>query len=193
MKKTLLLLLLILATTGANAQWKIGRVKQDFKINDDEIELTKDLPIAYNENKNGTTTVFRDGPECTNYILGTYSKDLISKNVEFTGYYWGAVKDPTDDFVNVRKGPGTNYPVVGKLWIGCEILFMKTDNNWLKVYHTSFEKTRGFFECFCSLRWFTDQFLNDDGMYYFNTNSINHQFHFIGYIYKDRIESPIAD
>jgi len=179
MKKTLLLLLLILATTGANAQWKLAKFKQNFHPSQASsyFEFEKGSWIAYSENKNGTVHLYRTAPEDGIEDWGTIPKSMANKYLEFTGYYVGQVRDPIDDYVNVRKGPGTNYPVVGKCHTGDYIYFMKTENNWLKVY---------------TVRSVVD-FVTDVGF-------LNLPIHlepdyddvliFLGYMYKDRVKTP---
>ena len=198
MKKILLLLLLVSTTAGANAQWKIGRVKQDFRVSTKYYggyEFPKYCLIVYSENRNGTVTIYEDGGETVNLKLGTFSN--INKYIEFTGYYLADVRDPVDDYVNVRKGPGTNYPILGRLQVGDGILFKKTESNWLKVYAgNDLERwDNGYFYVgLTCLGNFYFYFLKDEiAEYDFINNSIDDKFHFIGYIYKDRVESQYAD
>lgn len=69
--------------------------------------------------------------------------------VQFSGYYIGEIIDPVDNYVNVRKGPGTQYPVVRKVhtkeWCiehemdssltdSGRFYYQKTSNNWWKLY-----------------------------------------------------------
>ena len=193
MKKILLLLLLVSTTAGANAQWKIGRVKQDFKfyskcVGDDWSYERKDF-IVYSENRNGTVTIYDVGAEAMNMKLGSYSN--ISKYIDFTGYYIADVNDPVDNYVNVRKGPGTNYPILGRLNVGRGILFKKTDNNWLKVYVPKdclYKLEDGFYGGVGSIYEFWYEFERDDNIEKGN-NNIEDKYSFIGYIYKDRVKS----
>lgn len=183
MKKTLLLLLLILATTGANAQWKLAKFKQNFHQSQASsyFECEKGSWIAYSENKNGTVHLYCNAPEDGIEDLGTFPKSMANKYLEFTGYYVGQVRDPIDDYVNVRKGPGTNYPVVGKCYTGCYIYFMKTENNWLKVY---------------TVKSIVDNYgvKSDVGFFYLpdclEPNYYYDVLIFLGYMYKDRVKTP---
>ena len=36
--------------------------------------------------------------------------------------------------MNIRKGPGTNYAIVGRLDIYTDVYYTTTDSNWYKVY-----------------------------------------------------------
>ena len=46
----------------------------------------------------------------------------------------GYITDPVDDYVNVRKGPGTDYDIVNELYVGDKIYYTKGSGNWRKVY-----------------------------------------------------------
>lgn len=183
MKRLLFMLLLVSFTVGASAQWKVARLKQDFKyVNYNTPDfIQRGEFVGYTENRNGTITIYCNGGEGTIDTVGTYSSNVKNKYLEFTGYYFAWVRDPVDDYVNVRKGPGTNYPVVGKIRANrvteTAILFKKTESNWLELY----------------LHWQE----KDDGGYYFDLGTGFLPFFeepvMIGYIYKDRVKSPIAD
>ena len=47
----------------------------------------------------------------------------------------GIVNDPTDDYVNVRSGPGTKYNVLTTLNVGENVLYEPSTSHWLKVYY----------------------------------------------------------
>lgn len=135
MKRLLFMLLLVSFAVGASAQWKVARVKQKFVYEPKEgYSLERGEIVGFSENRNGTITIFCEGGECTVYDAGPFSNSVKNKYLEYIGYYLGQIRDPLDDYVNVRKGPGTNYPVVGKLSVLDWIYFQKTESNWLKVY-----------------------------------------------------------
>ena len=54
--------------------------------------------------------------------------------VRFSGFYVGTITDPVDNYVNVREGPGTNYPIVQTVDVGDLYRFQKTNSNWVKLY-----------------------------------------------------------
>ena len=72
----------------------------------------------------------------------------VSPNyVKFSGFYVCDITDPTDNYVNVRKGPGTNYPVVRKVYTyewKCDheapewYLYKRTKNGWWELYDFDF-------------------------------------------------------
>jgi N-acetylmuramoyl-L-alanine amidase len=53
----------------------------------------------------------------------------------FAQMQYGLVKDE-DGYTNIRKGPGTNYTIVGRLDDGSLVNFEKAVNGWCKVYTT---------------------------------------------------------
>ena len=161
MKKLLLSLLLIASTITAQAQWKIGKATNSADYYN--VSVNKDAYYIYSENSDGTITIYvLDFDLSANEWMDAFSP--VSANIEFADYYYGEVTDPKDDFVNIRKGPGTNYPIVEKRSVGDYICYQKTNGTWLKVY---------------------DEERN-------NTESLSGTFHFLGYIYKDRVKTPKA-
>ena len=46
----------------------------------------------------------------------------------------GCITDPTDYYVNVRRGPGTKYAIISRLDVGTFVFYTKTNTNWVKVY-----------------------------------------------------------
>ena len=176
MKRLLFMLLLVSFTVGASAQMKLARIKQDYNFRGYNLE--RGDYVVFSENRNGTITIYYDaGGDSPTENFGSFSKNFKNKYLEDTGYYVAAVRDPVDDYVNVRNGPGTNYPVVGKLYVERNIYYQKTDSNWLKVYvqvdlNGEYRYDDGFFN---SLR---------------NANLDPSYCVFVGYIYKDRVRNP---
>ena len=68
--------------------------------------------------------------------IGTKAKATKSKSAPTPSieYMTGIITDPVDDYVNVRKGPGTNYEVVTTLDVGDEVYYTSGSGNWMKVY-----------------------------------------------------------
>ena len=46
----------------------------------------------------------------------------------------GIITDPVDNYVNIRKGPGTNYAICGQLLVGADIHYIPYNSGWVKVY-----------------------------------------------------------
>jgi len=149
MKKLFILSLLALASITANAQTCMGYFTRNYE------NYRKGDPVDY-QIRNGKVYI---GDE-------DYCIQIPSNYVRFSGYYIGQIVDPRDNYVNVRKGPGTNYSVVMRIYTWSYIVnnelfdnnsmsyqlafyFKKTSSNWYKLYSAPGE--------------------------------------FIGYIYKDRI------
>lgn len=137
MKKYILTLLLTTSTLAAQAQWKIGQAKKS--IDYYNLSVEEGANYIYSENGDGTVTIYVPAFDLSaREWMVAYSP--VAANMQFSGYYYGEVTDPKDDYVNIRKGPGTNYPVVEKLDVGDHVHFQKSNGSWLKVYeeHTQF-------------------------------------------------------
>lgn len=161
MKKLLLPLLMIVSTLTAQAQWKIGRATKSLDYYN--LTISQDSYYVYSENEDGTLTVYvLDFDLSANEWMDAFSP--VKNVLEFADYYYGEVTDPKDDYVNIRKGPGTNYPVVQKTDVGEYVCFQKTNGAWLKVYE--YERN--------------------------NSDSFSGNFSLLGYIYKDRVKTPEA-
>ncbi len=159
MKKHILMLMMIALSSNAYAQWKIGRPVRS--VDYYNLTLEEDSYYIYSENGNGSITVYVLAYDLSanEWMMGL---SPVNANMEFSGYYYGQVTDPKDDYVNVRKGPGTNFPVVDKLYVDDFVCVKKTDGGWLKVY-----------ECERN-----------------NAESLSGSFSFKGYVYKDRVKTP---
>lgn len=137
MKKILLFVLLFCISLGISAQPRVARIKKDIMGKDyrgiECVDYWKGQWVAYVKNRNGTIDVYGIYAEDQIYSNGPYSSSFVN-NLQLTDYYLAEPTDPVDNYVNVRKGPGTNYPIVGKVLIG-EWFFVKDlDSNWVKVY-----------------------------------------------------------
>jgi uncharacterized protein YgiM (DUF1202 family) len=53
----------------------------------------------------------------------------------------GRIVDPEDSYVNIRRGPGTNYAISGRLNVGTTVLYRYDNENWVKVYN---KRTKSF-------------------------------------------------
>lgn len=102
---------------------------------------SKGEEVWYKKDKQGRI-YFGEGAE----FMGPFPASCV----KFSGYYVGEIVDPRDNYVNIRKGPGTNYPVVTRIytsdWVRntetyCDdfqhqgrFLYQKTNSNWYKIY-----------------------------------------------------------
>lgn len=64
----------------------------------------------------------------------SYSSSGSSYSSSGGNYHEGYIVDPVDDYVNIRKGPGTNYAIVGRLDTYTDVYYTTTGSNWYKVY-----------------------------------------------------------
>lgn len=64
----------------------------------------------------------------------SYSSSGSSYSSSGGNYHEGYIVDPVDDYVNIRKGPGTNYSIVGRLDTYTDVYYTTTGSNWYKVY-----------------------------------------------------------
>ena len=145
MKRIIVMLLIAMATAvSASAQFKLGELTIDIvcDIDGETWSYEKGDVLYYSEDGKGKVTLYDDisrGEENDGVFtrLGNYA----ASNIKFNGFYEGEVTDPKDDHVNIRKGPGTNHPVVKIQWVGSRVRYKTTSSNWLEVY----EQTHGGF------------------------------------------------
>ena len=46
----------------------------------------------------------------------------------------GYIVDPKDSYVNVRKGPGLDNAIIGRLDVGSFVYFQPSSSDWVKIY-----------------------------------------------------------
>ena len=73
-----------------------------------------------------TSRIVRINPNSSSYTTGGTSTSSLRR---------GTIVDPRDNYVNVRKGPGTNYAIVSRLWIGTTVYYQGSSSGWVKVYN----------------------------------------------------------
>ncbi len=42
-----------------------------------------------------------------------------------------------DESINIRKGPGSNHPIIGKAYYGVVFSILKLESGWVEVHHES--------------------------------------------------------
>ncbi len=100
--------------------------------------------LYYTPQKNGWSLVYSGVKSST--FMGYMHTSRISKidpnysdSYSSDSYYEeGYIVDPVDNYVNVRKGPGVSYAIVGRLDTGTDVYFTRTETNWCKVYDTNY-------------------------------------------------------
>lgn len=133
--------MLIAFSYNAQAQFKIGNVIKEFTLKADKKvdrnwkeKYGTDCNVLYKENKERSTiTVYSEDDVAALFYFGTYPSSYLKGKMEFSGVYLGETTDPKDDYVNVRKGPGTDYEIVETLPLQWRIFVKATDSNWLEV------------------------------------------------------------
>ena len=134
MKRLFILFFVAMATISVNAQTYYGYLTRN------HYGLKKGEGIMYQKTRSGRIQL----PEGAEYG-GAYSPGIV----KWSGYYIGGITDPVDNYVNVRKGPGTKYAVVRRVhtyeWLmehdnfvsetdGGWFFYQKTSGNWWKLY-----------------------------------------------------------
>lgn len=124
MKRFLILLFVTMVTITANSQTRLGYFTRNCEYGDAGKE------IAYKIGRNGRVLIADDSDDL-------YHISIPASYVRFSGYFVGNITDPRDNYVNVRKGPGTNYSILKRVYFGETYLYKKTNTNWYKLYTTS--------------------------------------------------------
>lgn len=109
-------------------------------------------PTYYGYSKNGTGFLYKKDKQGRVYLGdgAEFTGPYPSNYMKFSGYYVGEIVDPKDNYVNIRKGPGTNYPVVTRVYTADYVrdtetysddlqhsgrfFYQKTNSNWYKIY-----------------------------------------------------------
>ncbi len=177
MKKLFILFLFISMSLGVSAQWRVCRANRDILgssgYSKGEINIAKGDYCGYKKNRNGTIDLYCVYAEGQVYSAEHYPSKYINY-LQFTDFYIAEITDPVDDYVNVRRGKGTNYPIVGQLEVGQFCFVKDLDNNWVKIYDYT-EDLRGY-----------DSVGSDFNPYHKGIV-------FKGYVHKSRIKSPKPD
>ena len=97
--------------------------------------------LYYTPVGNGWCKVY-SGARSSTFMGYMHSSRIVSVNPNIRGnaspiLYPGHITDPVDNYVNVRKGPGTNYGIVARLYVGEFVYYSKTNSKWVKVYNSS--------------------------------------------------------
>ncbi len=151
MKKFLLTLIVTATALTASAQQYYGRVSDPDGYTNIRRGASTSSPIVrrYNSGEylyytplgNGWSKVYSGaksntfmGYMHTSRIVRVNPNGYSSSSSSSSSFYSGYITDPKDNYVNVRKGPGTNYAIVGRLEVGTYVYYKKTGANWYKVY-----------------------------------------------------------
>lgn len=129
----MMFLLAVMAMMSVSAQTRWGYFTRDYEY------YKKGECIMYQIDRNGMV-LLPEGAEFCNPIPASY--------VKFSGFYVVEIVDPEDNYVNIRKGPGTNYSIIRRVhtydWC-CDHnqperwLVKKKKSNWWELYTFSRE------------------------------------------------------
>lgn len=96
--------------------------------------------IFYTPLNNGWSKVYEQNDVST--FLGYMSTSRIKRinisemsDPDEPTYRRGVIVDPVDSYVNIRKGPGTNYAIDGRLDVGDRVLYIPVNKSWVKIYN----------------------------------------------------------
>ena len=99
--------------------------------------------LYYTPQSNGWSKVY-SGKSSNTYMGYMHTSRIVRVNPNSSydrspsvNYRSGYITDPRDTYVNIRKGPGTNYAITGRLNIGTFVYYTTTGSNWYKVYNSS--------------------------------------------------------
>lgn len=149
MKRILSFLLIVLMAVGVQAQQYYGRVSDKDGYTNIRRGPSTSYPIVsryksgdylyYTPAENGWCKVYSG--KSSNTFMGYMHKNHIVK-VDPTGsqsssnkttFYYGRVSDK-DGYTNIRRGPSTSSPIVGRYKSGDYLYYIPTQSGWYKVY-----------------------------------------------------------
>lgn len=141
---------IILSTMGIQAQQYYGRVSDKDGYSNIRRGPGTNYAIVrtyrsgdylyYTPQNNGWSKVYSG--KSSNTYMGYMSTKLIVKVNPETGasqpssLMRGTITDPVDSYVNVRRGPGTNYAISSQLSVGTTVYYEVANKNWAKVYNS---------------------------------------------------------
>lgn len=151
MKRIFLSLAVIMTSLAVNAQQYYGRVNDP----DGYVNIRRGASInsaivrRYNSGdylyytplSNGWSEVYTG--QNSNTFMGYMSTSRIvrvnpnSSKPAAPKFYSGYITDPKDNYVNVRRGPGTNYAISSRLNLGKFVYYQPAGNGWAKVYDSN--------------------------------------------------------
>lgn len=98
-------------------------------------EIVDQIPdgmfVYFTKGANGWHKIFDSAGEFIGYMAGN---KIVKPRRTGSTKYVGRVKDE-DGYTNIRKGPGTNHPIVGRVKDGGYIIYSGgEDDRWWKIY-----------------------------------------------------------
>lgn len=150
MKRIIFLMVVVLSAMSIHAQQYYGRVSDSDGYSNIRRGPGTGYAIVrtyrsgdylyYTPQKNGWSKVYSG--KSSNTFMGYMSTNLIVRVNPQTGATQqtsslrsGTITDPVDSYVNVRRGPGTNYSISSRLNVGTSIFYQPVNSSWAKVYN----------------------------------------------------------
>lgn len=151
MKRFFLLLTVLFTAISVSAQQYYGRVTDPDGYTNIRRGPSVNSPIVrryysgeylyYTPQGNGWSRVY-SGARSSTYMGYMHTSRIrrVNPNSRYDSapainYRSGYITDPDDYYVNIRRGPGTNYPIVGRLDVGTHVYYTKENSRWYKVYN----------------------------------------------------------
>ena len=152
MKRILFLLAVMLTALSVNAQQFYGRVSDPDGYTNIRRGPSTNYAIVrtyrsgdylyYTPQSNGWSKVYSGvksntymGYMHTSRIVGVNPQTGVSSSSSSSSLRSGMIVDPVDNYVNVRRGPGTNYAICSRLDVGTYIYYQPATSGWAKVYN----------------------------------------------------------
>lgn len=150
MKNILFSLMFLMSAVTVNAQRYYGRVSDPDGYTNIRRSATTSSAIVrryysgdylyYTPLSNGWSKVY-SGAKSNTFMGYMHTSRIVKVNPNggysssSTNYRSGYITDPTDSYVNVRRGPGTNYAIASRLNVGAFVYYTKYSKTWYKVYN----------------------------------------------------------
>ena len=150
MKKIAALMLIMVASAlGVNAQQYYGRVQDKDGYTNIRRGASTNAAIVrqyqsgdylyYTPQSNGWSKVY-SGKSSNTFMGYMHTSRIVkvnpngtSSSSSTTNLRRGTIVDPVDNYVNVRKGPGTKYAICTQLYVGTTVYY-QSGSGWVKVY-----------------------------------------------------------
>ncbi len=152
-KATLIIILTLVSLLSLNAQQYYGRVqdkdgytniRRGASVNSAIVRQYQSGDyLYYTPQSNGWSKVY-SGKSNSTFMGYMHTSRIVKINPNgssqssssTSNMRRGVIVDPVDNYVNVRKGPGTNYAIVSQLNVGTSVYY-EGSSKWVKVYDSN--------------------------------------------------------
>lgn len=150
MKRIIFLMAVMLSALCVNAQQYYGRVSDPDGYTNIRRGPSTNYAIVrtyrsgdylyYTPQNNGWSKVY-SGDKSSTFMGYMHTSRIVRVNPQTgrsssssSSLRMGTIIDPVDNYVNVRRGPGTKYAISSRLYVGTSIYFQAATSGWAKVY-----------------------------------------------------------